>query len=127
VRPRAKPFLLLLILVGTALVAVPARARIVQTDPPAPSPARPGGEQVSRQGRTGAQVCTWPTRFDIAAAFAFDACLGMQAAEFIARMTAPDRIRAEAERAAWRAPRISAREAARRAAAQRRREAARDK
>lgn len=119
---RIRPILMLLVLIGTALAVVPARARIVQSETPPPSPAERGGEPVSRGARSGARVCSWPVRLDIAAAMAFDACLGMQTAEFVARLTAPARLWAEAERAAWRSPRLSAREAARRAIEQRRRD-----
>ncbi len=119
--PPLRPMLLVLVVLGAALLAIPARARIVQPEAPAPPTAESGGREVPNAARP--RICTWPAAFDLAAALALDACLGMKASEFLTRMTAPVRLRVEAERGAWQATRAAAKaaQANRAAAAERRR------
>lgn len=101
------PLALLLFAAGALLAAAPAQARIVQPEaPPAPVAER-GGRPVPG-GSHAAPVCSWPGGLDLAATLFFDACFGMQASEYLARITAANRLALEAHRRAWRAPRIAA-------------------
>lgn len=118
-RPAA---LVLPLLAGAWLATAPAEARVVQQgQPPA---AESGGQPVPAAG-AATPGCTTPVAVQVVCALAAPFALGafgwwMQAEEVV-RMTAAARLQITSERATWRAPRLAARLAARRAAIERKR------
>ncbi len=101
---------LALIAAGVILAATPVEARIVQPEPP-PAPAlERGGRTVPEPGRA-APRCATPAGPELSALLAFEACLGMPTAEYLARWAALNRLVLETGRPVWRAPRLAAQRA----------------